>query len=56
MKILNDSSALEENILKPGFLTYQEYTEIKLLGGLGTEDSYCYRCGKALTPLTYLDP
>ena len=56
MKILDDSSALEENILKPGFLTYQEYTEIKLLGGLGTEDSYCYRCGKALTPLTYLDP
>ena len=55
MKILSDPGILYENVLKPGFLSYQDYAEIKLLES-GSEESYCYRCGESLKPLTYLEP
>ena len=55
MKILSNPEILQETILNPGFLSYQDYAEIKLLES-GSEDSFCYRCGESLKPLTYLEP
>ena len=55
MKILSNLEILQETILNPGFLSYQDYAEIKLLES-GSEDSFCYRCGESLKPLTYLEP
>lgn len=55
MKIMSNPSIIEKDILEPGFLSYQEYAEIKLLEA-GSEDIYCPRCKESLTPLTYLEP
>lgn len=37
------------------FMDYLEYIESNLLGSR-SEDNYCFRCGKELKPLTYLEP
>ena len=37
------------------FINFQDYCEIRLMSG-NDEDGYCYRCGKELKPLTYLEP
>lgn len=55
MKILSDSTILQNEVLNPGFLDYKDYAEIKLLEP-GNEDNYCGRCREPLTPLTYLEP
>lgn len=55
MKILSNPSVLVDSVLKPGFLSYPEYAEIKLLEP-GGDSSFCYRCGESLVPLTYLEP
>lgn len=51
----DDSQKTEELIKSNHFLDYLDYCEIQLLSE-ESEESTCFRCGKPLTPLTFLDP
>lgn len=55
MEILDNPRDQEYIIRNNYFVTYEEYAEIKLLLNR-PEDAFCYRCGRPLDPLTYLDP
>lgn len=55
MKIVNNSNQLKEEIWNNHFMSYEDYSEIKLTAN-HNEDSYCYRCNNPLQTLTYLDP
>lgn len=50
-----DAQQTEKQIRDNHFLDYLDYCEIKLLEE-ESEDSTCFRCGRSLTPLTFLDP
>lgn len=52
MKLIDN---LDKEISGRHFLSFQDFSEIKLLES-PDDDGFCYKCGKQLTPLTYLDP
>ena len=55
MELCSNSKEMESRIFNTYFVTYVEYAEIRLLLPK-SDDNYCYRCGKFLDLLTYLDP
>lgn len=55
MDFISDSKKFEEELRSNHFMGYQEYCEVKLMNP-ESENGLCYRCGRKLEPLTYLDP
>lgn len=55
MDFNNDSEEFENKIKREMFLNYQNYSEINL-SQQPSEDSFCCRCNKPLTPLTWIEP
>lgn len=55
MKLIEDSRKHESELRRDKFLSYSEWTEIKLLEK-PEELDYCYRCNRPLDPLSWLDP
>ena len=55
MDFIDDSEQFEKELRSRRFMSYRDFSEIKLMSQDNQSDR-CYRCGGKLDPLTYLDP
>lgn len=55
LEFIQDSETFNQELRQKHFMNYRDFCEVKLMEEK-TEENVCYRCGKSLEPLTYLDP